>query len=94
MKIALTSIMESMSYGKPVIGSNIGGIPELVNDGKTGRIFQSKDVQDLATKINWLLARSSFRDKFSRNAIKFAEKNFNGKKYYKKLVSLYDEAIK
>ena len=37
------SVMESQIYGTPVIGADIGGVPELIEDGKTGYLFRSGD---------------------------------------------------
>ena len=48
------SVMESISYGTPVIGADIGGIPELVVQGRTGELFASGDVDELCNKI-WKL---------------------------------------
>lgn len=45
------SVMEAQSYGTPVLGANIGGIPELIQDGKTGELFQSGDQEDLKKHI-------------------------------------------
>ncbi len=41
------SVLESFAMGKPVIGARIGGIPELVEDGASGWLFKSGDVQEL-----------------------------------------------
>ena len=41
------SILESMAYGKPVIGSNIGGIPEMIESGNTGFLFDYNDASEL-----------------------------------------------
>jgi len=49
------SLLESFAYGKPVIGSNIGGIPEHISHGRNGLIFKTKDPADLAEKINILV---------------------------------------
>lgn len=46
--------LEAMAYGKPVIGSRIGGIPEQVDDGVTGFLFEAFDAEDLSDKINRL----------------------------------------
>ena len=43
--------MESYSFGVPVIGANIGGIPELIDNGKTGLLFNPGDVLELSEKI-------------------------------------------
>lgn len=38
-------------YGTPVLGANIGGIPELIQDGKTGELFESGNAEDLKRKL-------------------------------------------
>lgn len=48
------SILESQALGTPVIGANIGGIPEIVVDEVNGILFKSGDVNDLISKINKL----------------------------------------
>lgn len=45
------TIMESVAYGTPVIGANIGGIPELIGEGKTGIEFASGDADDLTDAV-------------------------------------------
>jgi len=45
------SILESFAMGKPVIGANIGGIPELINEGSDGLLFESGNAADLNDKI-------------------------------------------
>ena len=48
------TVMESQSICTPVIGADIGGIPELIDDGKTGLLFESGNVQELTEKIEYL----------------------------------------
>lgn len=48
------SVLEAMAFGKPVIGSRIGGIPEQVEDGITGYLFEPSAADDLAEKIKFL----------------------------------------
>lgn len=45
------SIMESQMYGTPVLGADIGGIPELIEIGKTGELFESGNKEELKSKI-------------------------------------------
>ena len=45
------SVMESQMYGTPVLGADIGGIPELIQVGKTGELFESGNKEDLKNKI-------------------------------------------
>jgi glycosyltransferase involved in cell wall biosynthesis len=48
--------LEAMARGKPVIGGAHGGVPEVIEDGKTGFLVQHGDVPQLATSIETLLA--------------------------------------
>ena len=48
------SVMESQMYGTPVLGANIGGIPELIQVGKTGELFESGNGDELITKLKML----------------------------------------
>ena len=48
------AIVEAMLHGKPVICSRIGGLPEIIEDNKTGLLFEPGNTKDLADKINFL----------------------------------------
>lgn len=56
-------LLESMACGKPTVASNVGGIPFIVEDGKTGLLFECGDVRDLAEKIITLLQNKELREK-------------------------------
>lgn len=88
------TIIEAYSYGKPVIGANIGGIPEIINEGKTGYIFNSGDEKSLENVIKKALMNSEAQYKIlSQNSRKFAETNFSPDNYYTKLISIYKQTI-
>lgn len=53
------SVMESLQYGTPVLGSNIGGIPELIKEGINGELFESGNAEDLRFKILSLIHNPS-----------------------------------
>lgn len=46
------SVMESQMYGTPVLGANVGGIPELIQIGETGELFESGNVEELTRSID------------------------------------------
>ena len=60
------SVMESQMYGTPVLGANIGGIPELIEVGKTGELFESGDRNNLLNKMNTFWADQALLDQYSR----------------------------
>jgi glycosyltransferase involved in cell wall biosynthesis len=60
-------ILEAMFMKKPVIGSNIGGIPEVIDDGITGLLFRSNDEEDLANKIERLYNDMDLRIELGNN---------------------------
>lgn len=88
------TIIEAYANGKPVIGSNIGGIPEIIDDGNTGYIFEIKSVNDLSKKIS--IAESVDDIEYARlshNSRKFAEKHFSEETHYNTLLDIYKELI-
>lgn len=88
------AIMEAMSQGKPVIVSNYGGLPEIVEDGKTGFICKPFDSDDLKGCIEKVCALSP--DKYRQmgiNAVNAAKSDFDPEKYIEKLTQLYKRLI-
>jgi glycosyltransferase involved in cell wall biosynthesis len=88
------SILESFSHCKPVIGSNLGSIPELIEDGIDGLLFEPKNVGDLADKIRYLYHHPLLAEKMGIAAREKVEEKYSEEEYYKKLLSLYDGLIK
>lgn len=86
------SVLESFALGKPVIGSNIGGIPELVEDQKNGLIFEPGNPEDLRKNILNLLDNSERIRGLGENARQCVEQNFSPGKYYEALIKIYAEA--
>jgi len=88
------SIVEAYSFGIPVIGSNLGGIPEIILDGKTGFIFEAKNSVELTSVIsNAARLDEETYINFSNNALEFANQNFNSERYSKKLIEIYKQTI-
>lgn len=88
------AIIESYAEGVPVIGSNIGGIPEIIDEGKTGYIFTPQDYKELSQ----LMKKASNLTKeeylaMSNNAIEFARKDMSQENYYNKLIFFYKYII-
>jgi glycosyltransferase involved in cell wall biosynthesis len=49
------SLLEAMNAGLLVISSRVGGVPYMIEDGKTGLLFESENCNDLADKMTWAL---------------------------------------
>ena len=84
-------ILEAMALGKPVIGSNVGGIPDLIRDGENGFLVEPKNVEELAEKIRVLLNNKQLAIEMGEKGREFIEKNFSNEKYienYIKMVNL------
>ncbi|MDC0253298.1 glycosyltransferase family 4 protein [Bacteriovoracales bacterium] len=60
-------IVEAMAFGKPIIASNIGGMPELIENEKDGILFEAGNVQKLTYSINKLLESKELRKTISSN---------------------------
>lgn len=61
------SVMESQIFGTPVLGSNIGGIPELIQVNKTGELFESGNESELKEKIKKLWNNRKLTNEYSQN---------------------------
>lgn len=84
------SILESFALGKAVVGSNRGGIPELVKDKKTGLLFELGNEKDLTEKINWLVSQPDKIVDLGKNARKLIEEKFSPEEHYKRILEIYN----
>lgn len=87
------SVMETLATGKPVIGANIAGIPELVINNENGFTYKYNDVNELAEKMNILFKDEKLVKKFSKKA-KELSKQYDKEEYYKKIERIYKDVIK
>ena len=84
------SVMEAMAAGKAVIVNNIGGVPELVVDGKTGYIAEPFSVDDLAEKIKKMDSNSIENVyEMGKCAQQIAKEKFSSVEYINKLEKIY-----
>lgn len=88
------SILETMEIGKPIIGSKIGGIPELIQDGINGFTYEHNDVSELTNKLKKLFNNDETVKQFSKNSKKIFIQNYSAEAYYNKLMTVYNKYIK
>lgn len=85
--------VEAMSWGKPVIGCQIGGIPEVFSDGETGILIEPGDDRALAEAILRILGDSNLRARMGHNARDLAESKFSASAMAINTVEIYKSAI-
>jgi glycosyltransferase involved in cell wall biosynthesis len=86
-------IYESFAMGKAVVGSAIGGIPELIDDGVNGLLFKAGDADALAEKIKYLSSDPDKARQMGENARKKAESDYCPGAHYEKIMDLYQNLI-
>ena len=85
------SILEAFFLKIPVIASNVGGIPEIVTNNKTGLLIQPNNPVELLEKINYLLNNIEFCNTLANNAYDFVMKNFSWEALLPKYIELYEK---
>lgn len=82
-------LIEAMACGVPTIGTNVGGIPEVIEDGVDGYICELGDIKDIANKAINLLSDSELHQKMSNQAIKSVQQKFNSERIVSNYEDLY-----
>ncbi|OGF31345.1 hypothetical protein A2223_03395 [Candidatus Falkowbacteria bacterium RIFOXYA2_FULL_35_8] len=86
-------ILESMALGKPVLGSDIGGIPELISKNKTGWLFEAGNVSDLEKELSEIYSADTEIVEFGKAARKYIEQTHSSEVYYHDLIQVYDKLL-
>ena len=82
-------IPEAMAAGKPIVASNVGGIPDAVTDGVTGFLVAPKNAELLAEKIVYLIAHPGMRESVGKAGRKKVEERFTWGKVAKRTIEMY-----
>lgn len=88
-----TSVLEAMLYRKPVIASNVGGIPEMIDDGVDGILIPPKNPEALAEALLKMLSDPDFADMLGENARRKALEKFRLKDMIEKIQNAYLSAL-
>jgi glycosyltransferase involved in cell wall biosynthesis len=86
------SCIESFACGTPVIGANIGGIPEMVDNDETGLLFTPFSATDLRAKIEYLFARNALAARMGKAARAKAEREYSPESHLRRLLEVYHDA--
>lgn len=71
--------IEAMAAGKPVVGTNIGGIPEIIENGVNGYTFTLNDTKDMQDKLQKLVASETLRKKMGNESKRILTEKFSSK---------------
>jgi glycosyltransferase involved in cell wall biosynthesis len=85
------AVLEAFSQGKPVLGSRLGGISELIKDGENGYLFQPGNPDDLLEKMSFLLKDRSKAFEMGQKARMWVKKERAPEGYYERLLSIYQK---
>ncbi|PGM89981.1 hypothetical protein CN958_22810 [Bacillus cereus] len=87
------SVIEAMCSGLPVIASNVGGLEELVQDGKTGFLIEKGNKKMLREKITLLMENSELREQMGLSGRKSYIENFTFEKMVNETLAFYQTII-
>jgi glycosyltransferase involved in cell wall biosynthesis len=86
-------VMEAMACGLPVVATDVGGIPDIVETNRTGVLVQKGDAHGLADALASLLHNSDRRVRMGKAAYEFACEYLDARKTTKRLVGLYCDLL-
>lgn len=81
--------LEAMACGVPCIGTNVGGIPEVIDDGETGYICELGNIDEIAAKSVLILKNRSLHQRFSERCVDIVKTKFNSKAIVRQYEDLY-----
>jgi len=85
------SLIEGMCLGKPSVGTNVGGIPEVIRNGENGLLVPARDSQALAEAILKLAKDPLLRKTMGQKGREFMKMNFTNGAMAEKIESLYEK---
>ena len=87
------SVLESYAYGKPVIGADIGGIPELIVDGVDGFLVPSGEQETLRDRLLWMFTHKDEAAEMGRIGRYKMETEFNADIHYERIMNVYQQFL-
>lgn len=87
------ALLEAMAMGKPVIATEVGGVPNVVKSGKNGLLVPSKDSEKIGDAIQYLMSNKNMCEKISIAGKKTVEKEYSIEGWVKKIENEYIKSI-
>ena len=87
------AVLEALSTGLPVVTTNVGGIPEMINNGKDGFLVEPANSRALADRILYYLEHPAEASEMGLLARRNIEDHFDWRLIVKKVLKVYNEAL-
>jgi glycosyltransferase involved in cell wall biosynthesis len=84
-------LIEAAMLKKPLVGSNVGGIPDIIQDGVNGFLFKPGSVEDLTEKLDKLMGDKELAIKMGEAGRKYVEDKFSTDKYFEDYIRMVNE---
>lgn len=83
--------IEAMAFSKPLVGANVGGIPEILADGTNGLLFEPGNAQDLQFKLEKLIESPRLRQEFGHKSRELLEEKFTSERMADNLIKMINQ---
>ncbi len=87
------SLIEGLATGLPIISTPVGGIPELIMDGKNGYLIEPGNIPELVNRLEYLATHPETCRQMGRLSREMAEEQYDVIPYVKKLIELYETVL-
>lgn len=84
---------EAMRAGVAVIGSDCGGVPEIITHEKTGLLFKTQDIHDLTEQLARLVEKPDYCHRLAEEGKKEADRRFSQERHYRQLSELFERLV-
>ena len=88
------TILEAMRAGLPVIASSVGGVPEAVDNLKTGFLIEPGDISALVKSLSTLISSEELRSEMGREGLNKFKSNFTFDRMLERTIEIYNESFK
>ncbi len=86
-------LLEAMASEKPIISSDVDGIPHYIKHGSNGLLFKSENVQDLAQKMRLLLSNQHYASRLAKNGSEYVHQYLSEERYVESFKNMIDVTL-
>ena len=88
------AVLEASACEKPVVVSNIGGLPEVVINNTTGFLVEKENVNEISRTLERLILNEKLRKELGTNGREFVIKSYNWKNNVESMINIYNNLLK